>query len=1329
MERLKRCLHKSHCNWTAVKENGSEKETRGLTLACTLSECLQAVGLQHLYASFTSLGVCRAAHLSALTMQDYPLLGIHTMEDRTRLFHLVQMVKTDLNSLMCEDEDDDDDEGCAVVSRGYSYGSDPDKEVCVEHDEDEDDSTADGANITTAGFARSPHVHRRLDFSCESTDLHQRLLTSPKGPVHKYSSQNREKMSHLSHTGPSLMCDSLHKQTHRPATATTKRFNNKPAAAKHGSVIPKPSPVYESARTAGDIHGPAQSPSSVVKRRAGEQRITVCVRKRPLMHVERRRGEAEVVTAPGGGCVIVHESKEAVDLTHYILQHRFYFDQVFGEESSNEDVYESTAYPLVRHLLSGGKATCFAYGQTGAGKTHTMLGSSPTSPGLYALAVRDIFAHLSASHTRSPRLVYVSFFEIYCGQLYDLLDHRKRLFAREDGQKVVHIAGLREVRVESVSSLLEVISQGLGERTQGTSGANPLSSRSHALLQIQLKCENQQTAGRMWFVDLAGSERASDAKEPDRQSRMEGAEINQSLLALKECIRSLDQEQSHTPFRQSKLTQVLKDSFVGNSMTCMIANISPGHLATEHTLNTLRYADRVKELRRQGEVREGRRGKTVPSPKHNSSNSSSSTRGKSPPKKAKLWQKESPAPPSRTSSLLISEAALCSTPKASRWGEETSPRGREGTGLERVTPVRGWVGTADKQRVKPAGKREVREIEREQTKRHTERVLGQPCHKAHLSSAQREFEGISRRETLKMGRDEQVDRSSTSTCRAAEMQNERALKNTDKKDKEKQKHLRWYHQQLQQFIPSTAPSSSPSLSSSNQAPLSLGPLLQQPSRLSPSAPVSHGLEEALDEHSNHPETSLNRTNNNEGPQGGFDSADTDWRQLWAQTKANYRRMGERQRSRSVKATSEATAKPENRRTSGVGGGERRWAWVATTGTRHADRRTGAAVNTAEAQASYSWDSEDRRDADIEDAFALESPHQRAPAERPFSPGLDAGRASNVGRRDRERGLAAHSRRPLSKLYEDAAEVPLQTVLAQDETCAGPLSCTMDPLSISVLQGEQRVATASFLPGDQNSASVSLHKSDRGEYNARKVEVGHLIGSDIDILRNVENEGPHKELPQSQIQWPLTSNMMKTIYYNERRQDMSCGIGTPEALLVSHQDPGDAQQKPPNQVTEVPAPPLSRFTYASMPAPVKPIEPSVQCVCHVDSSKSHNLTHDSKPPSFLSTQASQSVLGQLNNALKMNGPTGSNGQVPPMMHVTTLENMNHSQWCVVRAHWEQLEEMEALCQTEGVLLCQQPDMEFREYICKLVKIMERKAQCVHSMRAQLQSYLTPNHSSQ
>jgi hypothetical protein len=106
-----------------------------------------------------------------------------------------------------------------------------------------------------------------------------------------------------------------------------------------------------------------------------------------------------------------------------------------------------------------------------------------------------------------------------------------------------------------------------------------------------------EPVGKLSFVDLAGSERGADRGETDLKTRMEGAEINKSLLALKECIRALDQDKKHTPFRQSKLTQVLKDSFVGNSRTCMIATVSPNQSNSEHTLNTLRYADRVKELK------------------------------------------------------------------------------------------------------------------------------------------------------------------------------------------------------------------------------------------------------------------------------------------------------------------------------------------------------------------------------------------------------------------------------------------------------------------------------------------------------------------------------------------------------------------------------------------------------------------------------------------------------------------------------------------------------------------------------------------------------------
>lgn len=147
---------------------------------------------------------------------------------------------------------------------------------------------------------------------------------------------------------------------------------------------------------------------------------------------------------------------------------------------------------------------------------------------------------------------------------------------------------------------METIGAGLQSRTSGVTGANADSSRSHAILQLQLKQASTRIPfGKMSFIDLAGSERGADTIDQSKQTRLDGAEINKSLLALKECIRALDLEKKHLPFRGSKLTQVLKDSFTGNSKTTMIANVSPGNSCCEHTLNTLRYADRVKELKKE----------------------------------------------------------------------------------------------------------------------------------------------------------------------------------------------------------------------------------------------------------------------------------------------------------------------------------------------------------------------------------------------------------------------------------------------------------------------------------------------------------------------------------------------------------------------------------------------------------------------------------------------------------------------------------------------------------------------------------------------------------
>ena len=171
------------------------------------------------------------------------------------------------------------------------------------------------------------------------------------------------------------------------------------------------------------------------------------------------------------------------------------------------------------------------------------------------------------------------------------------MHTREDANHLVNIIGLSRHIVIDPQSLFQLMTCGMALRTTGSTGANETSSRSHAVLDIEL-WEGKER-GRLTFIDLAGSERGADVRDACKQTRVDGAEINKSLLVLKECFRALDQEQKHPPFRGSKLTQVLKDSLLGrNCRTLMVGCVSPGAASCEHTLNTLRYADRVKELRK-----------------------------------------------------------------------------------------------------------------------------------------------------------------------------------------------------------------------------------------------------------------------------------------------------------------------------------------------------------------------------------------------------------------------------------------------------------------------------------------------------------------------------------------------------------------------------------------------------------------------------------------------------------------------------------------------------------------------------------------------------------
>lgn len=350
--------------------------------------------------------------------------------------------------------------------------------------------------------------------------------------------------------------------------------------------------------------------------------IRVVVRKRPISKNEFGRGEKDILEVDTNGETYVHEPRTKVDLTKVIETHAFKFDDAFDADSTNEQIYRRTVKALISVVFDLGRASCFAYGQTGSGKTFTMMGCDPSSPdasdanaGLYVLAARDIFANLRQPQYRDMQ-VFVSCFEIYGGKLFDLLNDRKHIKCLEDAKHEVQTPGLTEHHVTSVDELLQLMAQAHSLRSIGTTGANMESSRSHQILQIVVRRpvvapainRNRRAGivpvkttvvapfGKLSFIDLAGSERGADTSNNSKQTRMEGAEINTSLLALKEVIRSLERKHGHTPFRGSKLTQVLKDSFVGDkTRTCMIACVSPSHLNCEHTLNTLRYADRVKE--------------------------------------------------------------------------------------------------------------------------------------------------------------------------------------------------------------------------------------------------------------------------------------------------------------------------------------------------------------------------------------------------------------------------------------------------------------------------------------------------------------------------------------------------------------------------------------------------------------------------------------------------------------------------------------------------------------------------------------------------------------
>lgn len=282
------------------------------------------------------------------------------------------------------------------------------------------------------------------------------------------------------------------------------------------------------------------------------------------------------------------------------------FDRVFDDNTSQADVYESTTRSLLDSVLDGYNATVFAYGATGCGKTHTITGTAQ-QPGIIFLTMQELFERIQERTEEKVTEMSLSYLEIYNETIRDLLGEnsgRGGLMLREDANQSVSVAGLTCHHPQNVQEVMDMIMRGNERRTSSPTDANATSSRSHAVLQINVSQKDRNAAvnephtmATLSIIDLAGSERASATK--NRGERLiEGANINKSLLALGSCINALcdPRKRNHVPYRNSKLTRLLKFSLGGNCKTVMIVCVSPSSHHFDETQNTLRYANRAKNI-------------------------------------------------------------------------------------------------------------------------------------------------------------------------------------------------------------------------------------------------------------------------------------------------------------------------------------------------------------------------------------------------------------------------------------------------------------------------------------------------------------------------------------------------------------------------------------------------------------------------------------------------------------------------------------------------------------------------------------------------------------
>ncbi|TXG52671.1 hypothetical protein EZV62_021840 [Acer yangbiense] len=355
------------------------------------------------------------------------------------------------------------------------------------------------------------------------------------------------------------------------------------------------------------------------------QNVRVAVNIRPLITPELLVGCTDCITVVPGEPQV------------QIGSHAFTYDNVFGNMGSpSTAVYDDCVAPLVEALFHGYNATVLAYGQTGSGKTYTMgtnYSGEGSNSGVIPKAMESIFKRIDSMKESTEFLIRVSFIEIFKEEVFDLLDMNSSSLNKGEGAFLakpvvparvpiqiretvnggITLAGVTEAEVRTKEEMASYLSRGSLARATASTNMNSQSSRSHAIFTITMEQKKIARTGatideagddilcaKLHLVDLAGSERAKRTGA-DGMRFKEGIHINKGLLALGNVISALGDEKKrkdggHVPYRDSKLTRLLQDSLGGNSKTVMIACVSPADTNAEETLNTLKYANRARNI-------------------------------------------------------------------------------------------------------------------------------------------------------------------------------------------------------------------------------------------------------------------------------------------------------------------------------------------------------------------------------------------------------------------------------------------------------------------------------------------------------------------------------------------------------------------------------------------------------------------------------------------------------------------------------------------------------------------------------------------------------------